>query len=386
MKSLKSRTPRLLVDILFMLGLVLLAVVMGCTTARVALFDGDFSSAFYAWQRYTKSFADGALTLWDSQVWGGTTAIAHAYQPLYPVTLLLGLLFYSPENRLVSTDIYFVFLCVHMAILALGMYLLLRVNHYGCVASAIAAAGTAFSGGILFFAWPFLYAAYSLIPLVILFASLYCAKQGPVAWIYAVCTGVTFSFISLAGYVSGIMLGVVVFAILLLCMMWQSRRDRRELLRLTGLSAVAGGIGAGLAAIQLIPIFEFAAHSVRYVPGEGFLPSAQPYSYNSFIAHPAPVESVASLIRGGQGFLAGGIVLFVLAALGFFSKRQNGLLSFARCCLSFHCSPLWELCFRRYFTASPASPSFASCFCTRPSFSSPKGCWPPKGCKPCGTA
>lgn len=286
--------------------------------------SGDHSSAYVFWNGSYKAMLGGELPLWDPFVWGGVSYAGHVFQPFYPILLLLKWVFYNPATGMLGTDIFRVYLALHCAISAIGMYVLLRLVHNDTLVAFIVSLATVLAGGYVRNIWSHLYAPLCWLPLFVACTLLYYRHADATRFIYIALAGVVFAMICLSGSAYGTMFVLWVFALLFLSFCIYYRQDKRKLLRLTGNSMMAGAIGIGLAAIHLFPLMEYMTLTARLIPGHEPVAGASRLSFDAFTESPIPAVMATNLFFGGQsaGWL-GSWTLSVFFGILALSKRKS---------------------------------------------------------------
>jgi hypothetical protein len=255
------------------------------------LLGSDFAAFYLGMKRFLldEIWQHHTIPLWNPYVFGGMPFWAHFESTIfYPLDILF--LFMSPEHAYGFT------MCLHLIIAAWAMYFLARSLGMGHAAGFVSAIVYGFNGYII----PtmskgqmFRMQAYIWIPLILFFLNKALKSKRP--YLYGMVAGLLWGFQILSGSPQD---AFYTFFVSFLFLVFQSEFRRRVLANtrlILGLFALFFLVGAGIAAIQIIPAFEFMGLSVRAAlddyalmtigsyPPEGIITALMPYFYGSYL-------------------------------------------------------------------------------------------------------
>jgi hypothetical protein len=242
------------------------------TTAHNALL-GDLVFQTGPWRTYFKAaLATGEFPLWNSEVLTGIPFLAAA-QPglLYPLSL--------PFLILPLADAYGWYVAAHVAVAGLGMYGLGRVLHLRLLAAFYAAIAYMFSGFVIVYAVsPQMLGVAAWLPAMLGLTELLLRDAAeplarPLVGFAWVCGALIVGIQFLAGHPemsAYLALTVMGYAVLraLAIVIWPPGRSANTRLLVRAFRATASVaalliLGAGLAAVQLLPTAEALASNIR---------------------------------------------------------------------------------------------------------------------------
>ena len=225
----------------------------------------------YVWKRFiVQSLRSGELPLWNPHILGGQPFLAAGqHSAMYPLSALFYVL---PLVRA-----YGVFTVAQLLLAGLFMYLYARTIGLERVASVVSAIVFAFSGFmIVSVVHPMIIAAASWLPLLLAIVErLISTQEGkaplrgrrPVSYIPWIAAGaVALGIHLLAGHVEIAYYVILVTAFYAACRLglyWWRVRSTLQLGKLAAAVALLVVLGVGLAAIQVIPLYELVRQNFR---------------------------------------------------------------------------------------------------------------------------
>lgn len=255
------------------------------------LLGSDFAAFYLGMKQFLldEIWKNHTIPLWNPYVFGGIPFWAHFESTIfYPLDILFLLI--PPEHAYGYT------MCLHLILAAWFMYLLTRSVNMGHAASFVSAMVYSFNGYIiptLSKGQMFRVQGYIWIPLILYFLNRAIKAKRP------------YSYGSLAGLLWGIQIlsgspqdAFYTFFLSFLFLVTQSEFKKPLLAqarRIMVLFSLFFLVGAGIAAIQTIPAFEFIGLSVRSAlddyalmtlgsyPPEGIITTLMPYFYGSYL-------------------------------------------------------------------------------------------------------
>jgi hypothetical protein len=228
--------------------------------AGQALGMHDTSGLFAPWFRAIRqAVADGRLPWWDPYQFAGYPFLNNPQVAIfYPPTWLAAIL---PTNLAISW-----YALLHLWLSAVGMYLFARAMGGRWLGAMLAALVYGFSGFYAARLWAGhigLVATFTWLPWVIL-ATRWCFSRGD--WRAAVVAGAPVGLAILAGHTPSFLIIGAIWLAFVLYFLIEGRGRRRLLARQ---AAVLALVGAGLAAVQLLPFAQLSLASER-VAGSDF--------------------------------------------------------------------------------------------------------------------
>lgn len=319
------KKKELLVDIIILLFLALLCAVCFYKInilERLGGDTGDFAYGLYAGMAQT--IHGGEYPLWNPYLWGGMTNAGNPVaQTFYPLTYILCKIFYDPESSTLSYSMLYCQTIIHIYVLAVGFYILLKelkLRKSVCLFIAVLAvfSGCAFRPR----AWICLYSGFAYIPLF-LAAYIYMVRRLESKGIKHLCIpGAVLGITGLAAVTHGALLNILILIIAYLCYAWSFRADCKKLWTLTWKSFVSGCIGIGVMAVSLLPIAEFLISSYRFTGDSEVIQGLHRMTYDSF-AHYTLETTDFQAISGYNGWLAIGMALLLFFIRGLFCGRKR---------------------------------------------------------------
>jgi uncharacterized membrane protein YfhO len=253
------------------------------------LFGSDFV-AFYLGMKqflYDEIHLHRSIPFWNPYIFGGIPFWAHFESTIfYPLDFLFWIL--SPEKAFGYT----VFL--HVVLICLSMYFLARTLAISPSGSFVAAVVYGFNGLVmatLYDGQMFRLQVFAWIPLVIGFLHLSLVRE---RWIlYAMWSGVTWGMQILAGAPQDAFYTFIAAGLYVACCMCTAR-SLASRTRVATVICILFLTGFGIAAIQVLPAFEFIGESVRGAfdryqfltegsyPLEGFITLFLPHFFGNY--------------------------------------------------------------------------------------------------------
>lgn len=214
----------------------------------------DMRGLFVPWLEFAREAVwNGRLPLWDASLFAGYPFLSNPQVALfYPPTWLAILL---PVNMGISW-----YLVLHIWLAGLGMYLFIRSLGGENVGAALGGLAFAFSGYMaarIYAGHMGLLATNSWLPWLLL-ATVWSVRRQ--TWWSAVLMGVPFALSILAGHTTSLIYVGLMWAIFALYLILAEKE--RWLLVLRQLF-IAGLVGLGLSAVQLVPLLQFMTTSTR---------------------------------------------------------------------------------------------------------------------------
>jgi hypothetical protein len=300
---------------LAVLGAAVIAYQASVISGKRSLFAfPDNSVQTYAW--YTFAARDGAV--WDPYQFGGHTFLGEIQTALfYPLNQLL----FAVTGDSVTGRGLTAFLIAHILLAAVFTYGFLRslgIVRAGSVFGAIAFA----TGGYMSHRLPSqanIFVSAAWVPAV--FWAFNVALQRSRWWLLA--AGGALGMTLLAGHIQPA--AYTVIALFLYAGWWVvSERGRRRAAAARAVTVFAGtlALGVALAAVQLVPAYEYQAESVRFInaPAPVAGDAKLPYDVvgHKFLLEPEQVDAFVSpgfaAVEDGSPYI--GLLTLVLAAVG----------------------------------------------------------------------
>ena len=261
----------------------------------------------------------GAFPLWDPYVWAGQTLVGQM-QPgaMFPLNWPL---FLAPlkDGFINLKFIHWHYAAMHL-LAALFMYALLRElgrSRYASIFGGVAFACGGYVGAI---GWPQMLHGAVWLPLVfLLFHRVERAQSGAERLPYAILCGGAVGLALLSGHHQTPIFMLLGLTGLFLLFAWRRRASRARLSRWCGWYFTIAGVAFLVAAMQLLPMLEYAERSVRWVGADnpiGIDDKLPYYLMHEFRAYPITWLGavVPGLHRNVNVFV--GFVCLGLAALG----------------------------------------------------------------------
>ena len=220
---------------------------------------GDFSDQFYPWARYVADeLAAGRFPLWNPYVFGGHPFLADPQSAVfYPVSTAIALLFGRGGLPYRALELE---LPIHFAIGATGAFLLAR-RQTGCRLAGLVA-GLAYGFGGFLTSYPAQQLAMlrtaAWLPLALYALDRSFDPGRAPRWL--ALTAALVALILVAGHTQTAMFAVYLLAAYAV---WRGRTARHTWRRVALAVALPLGLGAGLAAVQLLPTLELVGISTR---------------------------------------------------------------------------------------------------------------------------
>jgi hypothetical protein len=278
----------------------------------------DASEQTYAWWQYSVTeLQSGRFPLWDPYTFGGRTHVGEGQEGVfYPAFLLLTLV---AGNQAGSIAAIHLFAFGHAVLAFAGAYLLARVvglNGLGSlVCGLIFALGSFFSGRAV--AQLNIFAATAWVPVAVCGPFLI-ARTGQLRW--ALLSGVALGLSVLAGHGQPALHAslVVGIALLFVCcvQVWPAAR-RLELHHAGGALLIAATSALGVAAVQLLPMLEYAPLALRWVGSDEPVAASARIPFDVIAANPSLDIRVlpSALLRGDVPIPDGGMYVGVAATV-----------------------------------------------------------------------
>ena len=257
----------------------------------------------------------GAFPLWDPYVWGGQTLVGQM-QPgaAFPLNWPL---FLAPlkDGFIQLKFVHWHYAAMHL-LAALFMYGLLRELGRSRYASVFGGAAFACGGYLAGIGWPQMLHGAIWLPLVfLLFHRVERAQSAAERLPYAVLCGGAIGLALLSGHHQTPVFMLLSLAGLFLFFAWRRRASSARLGRWCGWCLAIAGAAFLVAAMQLLPMFEYAERSVRWVSADEPLgiDDKLPY-YAMYELRFYPIAWLGAVVPG-LNFNVNGLVGFVCAGL-----------------------------------------------------------------------
>ena len=246
--------PNISAALLFLgLSLLFFAAVLLPPAGQVMAGHDMVGNYYIYWEAVREALRSGRLPLWEPDIFGGFPFLAQPQQnTFYPVNWINLIL---PVR--VGVSLYMVF---HVWLAAFGMYVFARVMGGRWLPSVLAGTGFAFGGllaGRLWAGHQPVYAVFIWTPLMLAALAWAVDKH---SWRAAVVAGVPFALSLLAGHIPSFLYVGIIWAAFAAYLLIIRPGARYAIFRTI---AIAGIVGLGLAAVQLVPFLQFSATSGR---------------------------------------------------------------------------------------------------------------------------
>lgn len=228
----------------FLFALVSVSVLKN--NAWIVSLDGDaISYHLYPYQMlYNALFCTKELPLWMPHIWGGLTGINNINFIFSPLAYICMFLFNDGSQPFVGFGFAEGFLILHLWILQVGMYLLLKK---GNISTLPALLGTVLcgvgSGTLCFPSWFNFTISLCYAPLILVLLVSVNEKNMPIFSWRNVVLGIAFSQVLLFQLAQGAVLTAMLWGLMYLVYVYFNRSDITEIGRLTVKSLTSGMIG-----------------------------------------------------------------------------------------------------------------------------------------------
>lgn len=323
------------------------------------LFGSDFVSGYIGYKDFLfrQFHGHGTVPFWNPFIFSGIPFWAHFESTIfYPLDALFW--FMEPEKAYGYT------MFVHFCLAGIFMYLLARSFHISSRGSFVAAIIYTCNGFImptLHVGQMFRVQSYTWIPLIIYFLNQ--AFMLRRAIFYVALAGFFWGIQLLAGSAQDAFYTFLAAVLLVACRMFTlpDNGSRLKVMALTGLFFV---MGAGVAAVQLVPAFEFIGQSVRSVldrydlvslgsyPPQGIATAVMPHFFGSYVTGDFWVSDVPWSVPD-YNLYVGVLPLILLFFIAYGSSENRQVVFFAGAlalvafvlALGFHC-PVYKIAYQ----------------------------------------
>lgn len=321
-----QKSDKKYIDFLIIVVLSVLSYVLLYQGTYIDHLGGDVGDGAYAMLAgISSNLTKGELPLWNPYVWGGMTIVGMpTAQSFYPVTYLLYKICFNESVGMISySAVVYVSFYIHLVIMVVGFYVLLRIIKFHRVVAFAVASLAAFSGcGIRLWGWSNLFSSLAYIPWFLGLIILMMNSEEKKKLVYSALAGIVLGLAGLASTSHGSLMLIEIFAVTYFAFMWNFRRDKKSIIQNTGCSFLTGVIGIGIMSISLLPFVEFLGDAYRYL-GDAVIDGQAKPLYDDFIFHSTGMEDVRNIVGSYWGWLSLGIVLVVFVLMGFFCKVKD---------------------------------------------------------------
>ena len=281
---------------------------------QMTLVEGDFNIEFFPQIHAIATIVRGGeLPLWNPWSDGGQPLMADPQMAIwYPLNWVLPWLVRDIDaGSLVALEAHTV---LQLGLLAVATYLLARAVIGSRLGALVAALVFAFSG--LMTSYPVQQVPIMRCALwfpVLLLCLIRALDRFSLRW--ALAGGVALALAVLAGHPQLLLFQLYGLALYGTYRLWELRHDRPAAARAVALGSLMGVVGLGVAAVQLVPSFEFLQLSDRAV-------SSYEFTAAGFSPFELVLDTLAPRILGGVPLYVGILPLLLAAiALGFVRHR-----------------------------------------------------------------
>jgi hypothetical protein len=298
---------------------------------------GDDFIAFYLGMRkflYQEVWKNHSIPYWNPYLFGGIPFWAHFESAIfYP----LGFLFWVfPPERAYGYTIF-----LHFILAGVFMYVLARSFSIGRLGSFIASTAftcNGFNMALLYLGHLTPLQSYVWLPMVIFFLNR--ALASPKPQLGAIMAGAFWGVQILAGFPQDAFYTFIASMLFLLCSYGVRSSGKKAILNLSSVAALLFLTGAAIAAIQVIPAFEFVSESVRTsldsydivtsasYPPEGIITAIIPHFFGNYADGTFWVSNVPWSIHQ-VNFYVGVLPLFLLFFISFRRLETKRTILFA---------------------------------------------------------
>ena len=270
------------------------------------------------YQVQAKQWNDGGFPLWDPFVSGGQTLVGQM-QP-GAVNPLNWPLFLAPlkDGFIQLKFVHWHYAAMHL-LAALFMYALLRELDRSRYASVLGAVGFACGGYLSGVGWPQMLNGAIWLPMVFfLFHRVERARSAAERWPYVLLCGGAIGFALLSGHHQTPTFMLLSLTGLFSYFAWRRRESYEGLSRWCGWYLAIAGVAFLVAAVQLLPAFEYAALSVRWIGADNPVGMGDKVPYH--VMHELrgyPITWIGAVVPG-LNFNVNGMLGFVCVGLGIF--------------------------------------------------------------------
>jgi hypothetical protein len=281
--------------VLVLIGLVLLFFWKLAFSSQFTFLDSpDLANQVLPWyQVQARSWHEGVFPMWDPYQWGGQSILGQM-QPGAAFPLNWPLFLAPLDNGHIDLR-YIHWHYVLMHVLA-GLFLYALARELGCsrYASLLAGLAFAFAGYLGSVSWPQMLNGAIWLPLVFLFFH----KAEQAGWglrgvTFATLCGGAIGMALLSGHHQAPMFMLLALTGMFLYFLYLRRESKAAAARFTGLFVFIAAVAFVVSALQLLPAFEYARLSYRWVGAPQPVIFNQPVPY--YVQFPLRVYPVALL-------------------------------------------------------------------------------------------
>ncbi len=274
------------------------------TNQYTTLVGSEGVNQTYAWLHFwLNSLWHGHIPLWDPYTFGGRPFAGETQTTaFYPFRLLFALV---PLNRqgLVSPRLYDEYLVLNRFLGACFMFALMREWKRSHFAAFVSACAFAMGGMLARLYWPQLMESCIWLPATFFFLLRALRAEFPRRFLpEAALSGLCIGLSILTGGVQFSMMQAIV-VVTAVCY-YGAVTQRTHWVRLLSIVAVVAVVAAGIGAAQLLPSFEYARYSLRWIAGGAF-PMSQKIPYDR-MDHGMWPQSIITGLFPAAGAMGGG--------------------------------------------------------------------------------
>lgn len=314
-----------LFDVIFFIIVCCITLWLFTTSKYMHSITGDTGDGAYAiFAGISRSLQQGELPLWYPYLWGGISGVGCIYTQLfYPITLLLCKFLFDPSAGYLSYNIIMWNQIIHVIILCLSLYTLLRIikfRQFSC--AIITIAGTFNFNSLRSIGWISLFNSTVWLPLLLAFSILFLREKSKKSWGYCAFAGLTLGMIGLANQAQSLLIIILIFIFLYLFYVYDYRNDKNQIKRITFQSLIFGMIGICISGVSLFPFIEFQFNATRFIPGAVAVNKLEKLNLESFLENSVPINELNGIFMGAgrYGWFSIGIFFAFLLLLSFFIK------------------------------------------------------------------
>ena len=310
-------------DLISFVSIVLLATLFVLTQKSMPSLNGDFADGIICiFNQVSHSLKDGKILLWDVHLMGGQPAIGSTiYQVIYPINLV-GYILFDDIVTFVAYDYI-----VHISILGIGLYLLIKDNYFKWWTSLIVTYFVTFNMSTLMQdSWIYLFTGWVWIPIIIW--ALNRGYRGDRKSWY-ITSGLFLGMSGLANQGQTLLMNILVICWFYLSKVIVEKRGRVRI-DLTIKTFLVGVIGMGICSPALIPAIFYSSNASRFVPGIGYISGLDKMPISSFVEYTTSVSDIGGLVQFSSQNIQNGtpygkvpLLVSVFLVIGLFRKKRD---------------------------------------------------------------
>lgn len=325
-------------DIIFIIILIIINGTYFFQANYLTQIDGDTAQHEYSLLAgMINIYRNKEVPLWYPYVWGGQNSFNALIPVFYPISIILGNMFYNTETKMLSYQVIQAYMTTYIIILSVGIYYMLRVfGHKTKVAFTIAIL-ISFSHTIVsMYAWLRLLHAISWIPFSISFLKR--IYKYPYLIRYYILFGISFSMSVFAQASYGALLSTLCIGIFFIVHLFDMSYNKKKKLDLFKNTFIAYVTGIIFSSPMMFPFIESVRKSYRVVPGITDYNFSGKIPYEIYSSLHIEITNIRDMIIGkGPGFLSVSLLLSIFLIIGIFSKnrKDSKILNFGICIIIF---------------------------------------------------